>query len=213
MNFVECNIRILPSNEKTNDDSLLALDTKTNILLFAVERLVTHFNSNKRFKTQHLYVLSNDEIKEGDWCIDYVEVEEGKYKQKIYKKIKGFQYKDSFTERKIIASTDKTLGLPELPVEFIESYYIHFNNWNKIDNVVVEYEYNDIIIEDVVTSRWFEPKTSKDNTINIIISHINYDVDSEKEKFIQSFFSDHQDKLTSIGITSEYIKKWCKENL
>jgi len=92
---------------------------------------------------QHLYITSDDEIKEGDWCYD--------------EKFKGiFQYNEEIYShvlhllKKVIATTDTSLTIPhkhkELPdwnlpspsESFIKAYIEAYNNGNVIEDVLVE---------------------------------------------------------------------------
>jgi len=110
---------------------------------------------------QHLYILSDDEIKVGDWFI-WLDDEN----QTIQQAITMNQYigKNEIpidligkTGRKIIATTDKSLdpccddglpkvckcnlGLPQPSPQFIEKYIEEYNNGNVITDVMVEYIY------------------------------------------------------------------------
>lgn len=95
---------------------------------------------------QHLYFLSTDKICEGDWVlfnnnlyiqkitIDY---KDGSYQCECpYTKIKSTQ---SNNINKIIASTNKSLNLPEPSTSFIQKYIEEYNKGNKITEVMVEY--------------------------------------------------------------------------
>ena len=97
--------------------------------------------SESQEEPQHLYFVSNDEIKEGDWVIaDYIESPDGNRipntlcrVSSCYTESMGFLGKrnvgtnleqQDFIEnaKKVIATTDKLLGLPQIPQSFIESY-------------------------------------------------------------------------------------------
>ena len=60
---------------------------------------------------QHLYILSDDEIKEGDWCYGLLK---GNLKLFQYKK----KYGEMLTPKKIIATTDSSLRI-------LKSHAIH----------------------------------------------------------------------------------------
>lgn len=103
-------------------------------------------------KPQHLYVLSDDEIKEKDWWFDGVNVRNDFTKWTKYQK--GF-------DKKIIATTDKLITncqcnsnphkltcdfnyreyLPQLPELFIEAYIKAYNEGKPITEVNLEYKY------------------------------------------------------------------------
>lgn len=85
-------------------------------------------------KPQHLYILSDDKIIDGDWCID------------TYKQKNGlnpiFKWSDKLhvDAKKIIATTDAALNLPLIPEAFISSYVTEYNENNEIEWVNVEYD-------------------------------------------------------------------------
>jgi hypothetical protein len=92
----------------------------------------------------HLYLVSDEEIKEDDWCID------SQY-NKLFKAGTTPSEKYDFI-KKVIATTDKSLkktsfrvfkdlpshSLPQIPESFIKAY-VEANG--EIDEVMVEYEY------------------------------------------------------------------------
>lgn len=96
---------------------------------------------------QHLYIVSDEEIKEGDWCYNYVldsitQIKSGDVNflaERYYLK----------HAKKIIATTDKYLSsetnnpiqqLPQIPELFIEIYIEYFNSNKPITEVEIEYE-------------------------------------------------------------------------
>lgn len=98
---------------------------------------------------QHLYIISNDEIKEGDWVTDGTE---------IWKAEKGYSNQERI--KKIIATTDTSLKttiapyifpeggvcaskdfyLPQLSQQFIKKFIEEYNKGNIITDVLVEYK-------------------------------------------------------------------------
>lgn len=97
------------------------------------------------FYQQHLYIISDDEIKEGDW----------KYDTKLNIIIQHGSYVDGC--KKIIATTDTSLGfsskinhgvstttvftsLPQPSQKFIQKFVEEYNKGNVITDVLVEYE-------------------------------------------------------------------------
>jgi len=124
--------------------------------------------STMQIKPQHLYICSDEEIKEGDWCIN---LSSGSV-FKIIKIIDSKNYKVEFltggnisstisTEdwsmanpKKIIATTDSSLvvtipkgadyesntELPTIPQEFIQLYIKRYNEGRKIEKCIIEYE-------------------------------------------------------------------------
>jgi len=86
---------------------------------------------------QHLYILSDDEIKETDWKYNVVN-------KSITKQDGGFSYE---SDKKIIATTDSSLNLPLISsvdpkvfFSFIHYFISEYNKGNVISSVSVEYE-------------------------------------------------------------------------
>ena len=124
--------------------------------------------SNHTF--QHLYFTSDEEIKEGDYCLFYgdiskvLEVNDTHAKIETYSTLsktdlgllKGLHpnskakigdkttiiHSFSISQLpKIIATTDTSLKLPQPSKQFIQKYIEEYNNGNKIEEVLVEYKY------------------------------------------------------------------------
>ena len=111
---------------------------------------------------QHLYIISDDEIKEGDWHLNADKnVVTNTTRYTLYKAtkikldfIKKLQEKNSDCKfYKIIATTDTSLtikhkyspylrdwNLPQPSQQFIEKYIEEYNNGDIITDVLVEYE-------------------------------------------------------------------------
>lgn len=138
MSFKKTKVVMLPT-EKSSD---IILRTRDNVV-----------HQRKYYGTawedmgdvyQHLYFLSDDGIKEGDWCYDE------------YNKV-VFQNNSSGTpgaSKKIIATTDKSLvvskdtgivgieyNLPEPSEGFIQKFADSYNSGNPITEVMVEYDF------------------------------------------------------------------------
>ncbi len=132
---------------------MLASDKKTN--MFIDKTLVLtyhseHANSDITWKDveyQDLYFLSDEEIKEGDWCYS-------KYTNKICKTEKGLvRATKEIPLQKIVATTNTSLKIADFPelsntayrslpqphIEFIKEYVDEYNKGNQIKFVDVEY--------------------------------------------------------------------------
>lgn len=125
---------MLSTNEKAPEHDYLFLYQPSN-------RLV------KDGFVQHLYILSDEEIKEGDWCVN-------KNLDTVYQIGNG----DSSNWLKVIATTDKALGLnkydqqiverwgnsknqlPQPSEGFLDVYVDFYNRGKPITEVMVEYE-------------------------------------------------------------------------
>lgn len=149
--FKRCKVVMLSTNEKSSISFVFNTAYK-KILSFK-----DSFSDNITFgEYVHLYILSDDKIKEGDWCYD-------EYLDDIFQanRILGIQTRN--TSKKIIATTNNSLKLnlvkvnsgsdfileeiskntPYLPSpsqSFIEKYITEYNKGNVITDVLVEYD-------------------------------------------------------------------------
>lgn len=174
---------------------------------------------------QHLYILSDEKIKEGDWvydvCDGIVKVEH--------------EYQLSYIMvfkidcKKIIATTDRSLEvvskginpvyekLPQPSTSFLEKFVEEYNKGNVITEVLVEY--NEPITE---IPKPYKPysevehldstlKVSKDNTINI-----NMPKDSWSREEMLNLLESAWNGGALYGSSkpnSHYFDKWIEENL
>ena len=146
---------------------------------------------------QHLYFLSDEEIKQGDWMFHNLDEKPTQWNgEEINPSVYGY--------KKIIATTDKSLmiagkcscmkpeaggcyqcnkNLPQPPQEFIKHYVKEYNKGNVITEVWVEYEVdwnskltnmevgfieNNMYTEQEIRDSWYTKlKINSDNTITI----------------------------------------------
>lgn len=151
---------------------------------------------DQKVNCQHLYITSDDEIKEGDWVIETL--------NKVIFQVKNStnDYRDS-TFKKIISTTDKSIDLPEIPQSFINQYIESYNKGNVITEVMVEYEqFFDICpeIDDVRAN--YKAKINPDNVINI--STIKDSWNREEVIEIIKIINSH---------SKESVNKWIEQNL
>jgi hypothetical protein len=162
------------------------------------------FNNLKAYKPKHLYIISDDPIKEGDVIMDI-------FNNTFKEALSDINYSES---KKVIATTDtniqekytcfKWTKLPQPSQSFIQKYIEEYNKGNIITDVLVEYE------GVVQSSTWeydepeyYRVKLSKDNTITI-----NRIKDRSKEEVIELLYSLNRDKPGDFDCTS-----WIEENL
>ena len=174
--FKECKVIMLPTEYKTNlifNESLKILGDHTYFSKVAVEL-------NSYINYQHLYITSDDEIKEGDW---YVHCSHGSLKYYV-EQAKNNNWKYKSTDRfyligKIIATTDKDLTfwndeevdgfsgdmiLYQPSKAFIEKYC----KVGGINEVMVEYDSCVIATKDDWDRHTkYYPKTNSHNEITI----------------------------------------------
>jgi len=126
---------MLPTNGK--DVAMLSKRTKDGMLQSANGREGVA-NCNTMWQPQHLYFTTDEEIKEGDWCLkplykDGIKLGFG-ILQADSSYFGGYGY-DWEEHHKIIATTDPKLNLPQPSQAFIEKYC----KLGGIDEVDVEY--------------------------------------------------------------------------
>ena len=130
--YQECEVAML-ATDKATWPNCIWLGRISNQL-----RLDTSYNNSKSILPidnsmlpQHLYFLSNEEIKEGNYVIDSIGELFGPYEKGD---IIGKEAK------KIIATTDSSLQLPKSSKEFIQAYIKAYNEGKPITKVLVEYK-------------------------------------------------------------------------
>ena len=200
---------------------------------------VLHYKNNipdEEFKSyQHLYIISDNEIKEGDWVYENnLNTETNIYQ--VYKrnnKLGIFRFRNVFVElsksncKKIIATTDSSLWrpshkyasdvilLPQPSQQFIEKFIEEYNRGNVITDVLIEYELisneeyfgNTVNPDDDVP--YFDEKLKinpKDNTITIKKVKDSWNRE-EVENLIYAAMKDR-----CYTTVSEW-RKWIEENL
>jgi len=152
--FKKCKVVMLPTNQKAE------IGTKNWYFKGTQALIINEFVSN-------LYILSDDEIKEGDWM--YNEEREPSVLQCIGKgSLRGW--------KKIIATTDKSLCdgkcaknecvcvFPQPSEGFIEKYVEEYNKGNVVTEVMVEYNHGTGVFKNFCDILKVNPK---DNTITI----------------------------------------------
>lgn len=129
---------------------------------------------------QYLYIISDDEIKAGDWYYAIDTKVMGKARENDVNGVFKGQYKHTY--KKIVATTDSSLSvqinkpekisnrifeqLPSIPQSFIDRFVSEYNKGNKIEEVMVEYEHVDTEFVGYALSGDIL-KLNPDNTINI----------------------------------------------
>lgn len=171
--YKTCKVVMLPNsgNAKLGDifkrisTDILMLDGESiGDLLININPSVTV--SNEKFEAQHLYILSDDKIKMGDWVINNFD-----YDNPVLFIADLDFFNVGIEANKVIASTNSSLGLPMIPEWFIKEYVA---KQGKIDEVEVvcymNYISNELII---IGGEIFikKPKTTwtKEEVIQLII--------------------------------------------
>lgn len=162
---------------------------------------------------QHLYIISDDEIKEGDWCLS-------KLNELVVFKGKNFNYK------KIIATTDISLQiavkgfqmtrmffLPQPSQEFIEKYIKSYNKGEIITDIMVEYNESHDSLDFggvyIPSSLKINPK---DNTINIELSEKRTYTEEEVLEQLNLLYSMKNSLVDTFTDKNDRItKKWFEQ--
>lgn len=171
---------MLPTNQKAN----ICKDySRNNQPLQYSKNGWSIYSEYEPFDYFHLYFISNEEIKEGEWVF-YPNHKNLKIFQTSNHPFLNPTYVNGDIKRsiafKIIASTDKSLEvvskginpvyekLPEPSQSFIEKYITEYNVGRQIKEVMVEYEeYNWYPIDNEFAEILYRIKVAKDNTITI----------------------------------------------
>lgn len=81
---------------------------------------------------QHLYMTSDDEIKEGDWYID----DTNAIRQSVMSDKDYWDRRPNY--KKVVTTTDLSLKLPPIPHLFVDHYTIRHNKLKPIQKVWIE---------------------------------------------------------------------------
>lgn len=183
---------MLPTENKTYIGKFLKDEPYLALYTWYLENL----NIPNQRQGHHLYIISDEEIKEGDWFIgDNTSVKQCTSNNAENINFKGGWYSGSSNCKKIIATTDTSLNLhcnckitckttkefcneyktlPQPSQQFITKYIEEYNKGNIITDVLVEYEEINVGPNLKQNLRYypdnFELKlkvNSKDNTITI----------------------------------------------
>ena len=223
--FKKAKAVMLPTNEPSKIGNLATYQGRS--LAKVIKEGVKPINTIVQF--WNLYIISDDEIKEGDWYINLLQ------DNTIYQNnIKNYNVNKSYF-KKIIATTDTSLKIPRknshpnsvwkldgalLPQpskQFIEKYIEEYNKGNVITEILVEYELisNEEYFGNTVNPDndvpYFDEKLKinpKDNTITIKKIKDSY----SREEVIELL----KDIASDANRDSDFsfnTNKWIEENL
>ena len=209
----EHQIIMLPSEKPSN----IKLGVKVKSITHSPMRYVTDedFDSDEwnKFGTfQHLYILSDEEIKEGDW-----------YYNELDKAVRKNNTINHSYHKKIIATTDvlalnkgySTTGgiVPQIPKHIIEAYVK-----KPFDKVMVEYDFFEGVGKDYGydSEDMSIQKLNQDGTLAVsLVEEKMYSREYLKPKFIQ-FYQELKNMTEDKGkmhLTYDDVEQWIKENL
>ena len=210
---IKCNVVMLP----TKNESSLWINCENKLKIHIKDRMCP---GKQEF--QHLYITFDEKLNKDEWYCSPMG---------IVSRYNGIE-KLSSNWRKIIATTDESLSLPQLSKQFIEKYIEEYNKCNIITDVLVEYEdiiYNPekereyqsndrINLEDC--DKQFRLKINpKDNTITIKKVKDSY-TREEHISNIKKFSLEIGSKIHcflkedgTLSISIQDVNKWIEENL
>jgi len=157
----KCKVVMLATDKEQSPENWLLLNKDKNTLVKPLAGGEYRRLQKEGFVKVELYILSDEEIKEGDWFIanqgvhKCLEITSGDYPYKVanqYNKEKIQYQSENWLGNKIIATTDSSLEvinkginpiyekLPKPSQSFIEKYITDYNKDNIITEVLVEYE-------------------------------------------------------------------------
>ena len=221
MAFQTVKVTILPANEVKGDFSKERIypcllkyswmfdEEETGKLIYS--------DSNIRTPTQlqHLYIISDDEIKEGDWFIDLKDntIWQNKAKENMRKSI--------FPEcKKIISTTDSSLSqtsraeIPQPSDSFIKKYIEEYNKGNIITDVLVEYNCGDSHCSLFGCQKYLGCKNESIQTVKINPKDNTITIKKVKDSWNREEILNDIEQAIIQGLDiGQYRDKWIKENL
>lgn len=216
--YQKCKVHLLPIKREITyrvnqgdiylDKNKLYINSKSN-----------HNYHKELCNPQHIYITSDEEIKEDDWYLYWLD-----NKWELMKCRDQFEADNCNTHSmiasncyKIIATTDQSLELPQIPQSFIEMFITEYNKGNVIEDVMVEYT----DIHHICGLQGFNPNLkdkcpacdkeesipifTTDNTINISLIKDSY-THLEVCQIVR-------DVCNVLGVDSQYARDYIKENL
>ena len=185
--------------------------------------LIRYVTNGDGLNPQHLYFLSDEEIKEGDWYIHYQKGTGLRVQKAIGNNI-------PMDAKKIIATTSSlsvnydlhkdSIWLPQPSQSFIEKFVDEYNKGNVITEVMVEYVSGVTIVDEL---QWENHETHlkvnpKDNAITIRKVKNTWDKEEVIKvclKMQHDYLKFHRDSyyLPNAHEIAEWTDKWIEENL
>lgn len=221
--YTKCKVVMLPTEKATNSKQIFKHENGLNFN----ENVLVGGSSHPWFKPQHLYILSDEEIKEGDWvCNTFGKIvvqassvlvdciNEDILVQQNHKKIIACTDSELKIDTEIFISGQRYKSLPNPSNSFLKSYC----ETEGVDKVLVEYEYK--VGDQVLThgnshiTPSLKLKVQSDNTIIIKLVKETYNT----EELISKLWRFNQEALMIAGcatpvLTKDSFDKWVKENL
>lgn len=195
---------------------VVMLDTTSSKLLLDDNGDLYHYHKEQTsggiVKPKHLYITSDDEIKDGDWYYDIT------LEQIIRANVNSDHNIYTGSCKKIIATTDTSLKIPDFPElentaytnlpqpsdKFIQAFIESYNKGEKIEKVLVEYKDYSPDMAPIYLIR-------KNENNNIIIKKVKDSWNREEvhSLMMQAWIHGEADKSMDYTVR----EKWIEENL
>jgi hypothetical protein len=194
--YQECKVILLPTESGSN----ISMDAYGKMYF-------GNYPENTPFN-QHLYITSNEEIKKSDW-----------YYNERRKTVEQGNFMINTCElifcKKIIATTDTSLGLPQPSKSFIQAYIKAYNENKPITKVLVEmesafniptiYDYKQIKVNssNEITIKKIKDSYTREEVINKCLK-----MQYEYPKFVkESYYTPNTREI------ADWTNDWIEENL
>lgn len=149
----KCKVVMLPTNEKAiKGDILMSSEMLYDKDIYPLSFITNPYWEWNKGK-QHLYIISDDEIKDGDWVYEnnlnqktkiyQIEKRDGQLMFFRFENVPIWLNKNVHNCKKIIATTNTSLNLPQPSPQFITKFIESYNKGNVISDVLVEYNCGD----------------------------------------------------------------------
>lgn len=197
----------------TNNSSQFGIIHEANQL-----HLVTNDNTflDNLVKYKELYITDDSKINDGDWFIR-------EFDNAITLANINSDH-NHYNCEKIIATTDKSLNLPQIPTQYIQHYISEYNKGNQLKTVDVLFEN---LIEDEYGNQHVETINDGEfyvKTCKIISSNLKLNSNNEitikpvkeswsKEELKQFIIQHCEEHSTTPKLDLADIDKWLKQNL
>ena len=213
-------VRLIPSHKsilgfcENSQSKMLTLAPNLGFPMFDILRNFQH-------DPQHLFILSDDKIEIGDWVFCNWSI------TKVYK-LKdihdGYFIDDNgyyhpskshgiFFVRKITFTTDETLGLPEVPKDFLMAFIEEYNKGSLIKEATVE-TFN-IIPESLNPVANQIALYSIHNTDEVTkITSTKFPWNKEQRELIEKIVRQYAfEKHNMVHINDPWLNQWFQENI
>lgn len=226
----EHDVILLPTSEPSH---LSIITTRKPITPYNVgknEMVYLHYNEATKFilyeenyasmsNPQHLYITSNEEIKDGDW---YIRKGGTTIAQNTVESGGAIEWCHKGKYRKIIATTDTSLkGVPQIPIGYINYYVKQYELGNIITKCEVLYEGKYHINYEKPKNFWDEGEinvekptlfVSSINTINIITPNpIEEKIENDVENWFYGKYPHCKDVDTMMQFSPNHVIEILKE--